>query len=71
MDKELFGCTSSENHIENFGDVNVEDILKRIENGKAKKVKSKIYTMVQINAPCEVDITEESRELCADILFRF
>lgn len=71
MDKELFDCTSVENHMENFGDTNVEDILKRIENEKTRKVKSKIYTMVQINAPCRVDITEESRELCAEILFKF
>jgi len=30
----------------------------------------KTYTMVQTNEPCEVEITEESRALCAEALLR-
>jgi hypothetical protein len=31
---------------------------------------NKAYTMVQANAPCEVEITLESRKACAEALLR-
>lgn len=55
--------------IYNVNDENLASVRAYVEN-KAKEEcgGNKVFTMVQRNAPCDVNITEESRNICAKTL---
>jgi predicted transcriptional regulator len=56
---------------DNFDEANIADIRKKWDEEKKNgTIKRQVYTMVQSNAPCEVEITEESRRLCAEALLK-
>lgn len=58
------------NLMENFDEQNIEQIRSIINDEKNNGPKMKqAYTMIQKNAPCEVNITEKSRKICVDSLF--
>lgn len=46
---------------------NIKELLEEIENEDETKIE-KVYTMVQVNSPCKVTITERSCEICASVL---
>jgi len=58
--------------MDNYDEANIADIEKawEKEKSKSKAKKRKVYTMIQSNAPCKVEITEESRRLCAKALLK-
>lgn len=62
-------CQGGFNNSESYEDNNIASILKKIDTEVETGNKpEKVYTMVQVNSPCEVNITDKSREILADIL---
>jgi hypothetical protein len=61
----------NDKRLDNFDEANIADIRKKWgEKKKNGTIRRQVYTMVQSNAPCEVEITEESRRLCTEALLR-
>lgn len=57
--------------MENFNEANIEEIRSVIERERTHgPVIEKAYTMVQVNSACDVEVTKESRRICADALLR-
>jgi hypothetical protein len=55
----------------NYGEANIEDIRRAWDNDLTSGSRFReVYTMVQANNPCEVEITEESMATCAKVLLR-
>ena len=53
----------------NYDAANIAGIRNAWKARKASgAMPSQAYTLVQTNAPCEVEITEESRKACAEAL---
>lgn len=50
---------------------NLNEIMIRFEKRKQLQNRSsKSYTMVQLNSPCKVEISEKSKNICADALMK-
>lgn len=57
--------------IENFDERNIEQIRAVIEQEKVNGPRvEKAYTMVQMNSPCEIEVTEQSRKICVNALLK-
>ena len=60
-----------EKRFDNFDEANIANIRKKwAEEKKNGTIKRQVYTLIQSNAPCDVEITEESRRLCAEALLK-
>jgi hypothetical protein len=54
-----------------FDEANIANIRKlRAEKRANGPVSRKVFTMVQKNTSCEIEITKESRRACAEALLR-
>ncbi len=51
---------------DNFNEINLADWGEHIE--KSVGTKREVYTLVQVNAPCKVDVTEKSHKKLAKIV---
>jgi hypothetical protein len=59
------------NILDNFDEANIAAIRKKWDEQKSNgTIKRRVYTMVQSNSPCDVEITDESRRLCAEALLK-
>ena len=54
--------------LDNFDEANIAAIREKWE--KEDSVKQEVYTLVEKNMACDVEITAESRRLCAEALLK-
>lgn len=65
------GQTGEQLEPANYDAANISDIRKAWETERSNgTISHQAYTMVQANAPYNVEITEESRKACVDALMR-
>lgn len=54
-----------------YNDENLEEVKEiLIKEKEDTSSLSQVYTMVQINSPCEVTVTKKSRNICVAALLR-
>lgn len=56
---------------QNYGESNIEAVRAKMSAKRQGESRSKqVYTLIQINSPCEVKISERSRKICARALMK-
>lgn len=56
--------------LDNFDDENINSVEMLIEEEKSSSNKKRAYTMIQDNSFCDVEVTQSSRDKCAEILVK-
>lgn len=55
----------------NYGRSNIATVRESLQKKRHSQSRSKqVYTMIQVNSPCEVTISEESKRICASTLMK-
>ena len=55
----------------NYGQLNITAVRESLQRKRQNQTRSKqVYTMIQVNSPCEVTISDESKRICASALMK-
>lgn len=54
--------------LDNYNDVNLAELDAHIEREKTANAEHEVYTLIQVNAPCEVTVTKKSQRKLAKVV---